>query len=163
LRTAVEGALLKKKERTLMESEYSKKLKDVRWQKMRLTVFERDDWTCRAWLCGRKEGREHYTLQAHHRYYRRGAEPWDYAQESIITMCEECHQKETAERWKAEQNLLKQLREKGLLAGDLGWFASHLETDETIEDPSSLMFAFGWILGDRNLQRLVLDLVHAQL
>jgi hypothetical protein len=55
------------------------------------------------------------------------------------------------------------LRQKGLLARDLEWFTSHLEVDPTIEEPSSLLFAFGWVLGRPNLQRLVLDLVQDQL
>lgn len=65
---------------------YSEKLRNPRWQKMRLQVLERDDWTCQ-W-CGATDK----TLVVHHLYYKRGAEPWEYPIESLLTVCDECHQ-----------------------------------------------------------------------
>lgn len=68
--------------------EYSEKLKDPRWQKKRLEVFNRDAWTCQK--CYDDRG----TLHAHHLNYRKGADPWDYDNEDLLTLCEECHQEE---------------------------------------------------------------------
>lgn len=65
--------------------EYSEKFKDPRWQKVRLKIFERDDFTCQN--CGAK-GK---TLSVHHKYYEYGMDPWDYPERSLVTLCPECH------------------------------------------------------------------------
>jgi len=69
--------------------EYSKKLKDPRWQKTRLKIFERDDWACRQ--CGDDKS----TLHVHHRRYLKGREPWEYPDVGLVTLCEDCHIFET--------------------------------------------------------------------
>lgn len=66
-------------------SEYLEKLKDPRWQKVRLKVFERDGFKCLA--CGR----ETETLHVHHLVYTDG-EPWDAPLENLETLCVDCHQ-----------------------------------------------------------------------
>lgn len=69
------------------KSEYAKKLLDPRWQKMRLEVFQRDNYTCQS--CGSTEK----TLHAHHTFYRSDVDgPWDYQPSSIVTLCDECHE-----------------------------------------------------------------------
>ncbi len=71
------------------KSNYSELLKDPRWQKLRLRVFDRDEWRCRA--CHSKEK----TLHAHHLFYSREAEgPWDYELSDILTLCDDCHENE---------------------------------------------------------------------
>lgn len=72
---------------------YSDKLKDPRWQRKRLKILERDDFKCQ--LCGDREA----PLSVHHKYYKNNYDPWDYSDESLITLCEECHKKE--ERYRA--------------------------------------------------------------
>ena len=64
---------------------YAEKLKDPRWQKMRLKVLERDEWKCRE--CGDSNS----TLHVHHLIYFPGREPWEYNDNLLITLCEECH------------------------------------------------------------------------
>jgi hypothetical protein len=65
---------------------YSERLRDPRWQKKRLKIFERDDWTCRE--CGRQDN----TLNVHHKFYLRGCRnPWDYTAEWLETLCAGCH------------------------------------------------------------------------
>ena len=95
------------------KSEYSEKLRDPRWQKLRLQVFERDGWKCRN--CGDSET----TLAVHHKRYQRGLEPWEYPLESLMTLCEECHQGEYEERRQVEQYLLDTLKDKGFLSYDV--------------------------------------------
>lgn len=75
----------------MKKSNYGERLKDPRWQKLRLKVFERDNWTCQICLCNSK------TLNVHHRYYENGKEPWDYPLEALVTLCEDCHEEE---KWK---------------------------------------------------------------
>jgi len=60
-------------------------LKDPRWQKKRLKILERDQWTCT--VCSNKEG----TLHAHHNYYIKDKKPWEYQDYIIETLCEDCH------------------------------------------------------------------------
>lgn len=62
---------------------YSEKLKDPRWQQRRLTIFQRDNWTCQ--LCQDRQT----TLNVHHLVYHE--EPWDALDEELITYCEDCH------------------------------------------------------------------------
>ena len=99
---------------------YYEKLKDPRWQRMRLEILERDNWTCLACLATEK------TLHVHHGFYAKGVDPWDYPGGTLRTLCDECHQHEqdqlaTAHRLLAELasndglfyaiNLLRELKE----------------------------------------------------
>lgn len=63
---------------------YAEKLKDPRWQKKRLQIFERDQWKCTC--CADTET----TLNVHHKKYI-GENPWDTPEEFLITVCEKCH------------------------------------------------------------------------
>jgi hypothetical protein len=64
---------------------YSEKLKDPRWQRKRLEIMQRDDFTCQ--LCGDKES----TLHVHNKSYNFGKDPWEYDDSNFITYCEICH------------------------------------------------------------------------
>lgn len=67
---------------------YSQKLKDPRWQKKRLEIMQRDEFSCQ--ICHSKVD----TLNVHHRHYIVGREPWDYPSELLVTLCQPCHKKE---------------------------------------------------------------------
>lgn len=62
---------------------YSEKLKDPRWQKKRLEIFQRDNFKCL--LCGDSES----TLHVHHKSYRNN--PWEVDSSDLKTLCAECH------------------------------------------------------------------------
>lgn len=66
---------------------YSKLLRDPRWQRKRLEIFNRDEWTCKE--CG-NDTRE---LQVHHKEYINGLMPWEYEDELLVTLCVSCHKK----------------------------------------------------------------------
>jgi hypothetical protein len=68
-----------------MSKTYWEKLKDPRWQKKRLEIMERDKFTCQH--CSSSEK----TLNVHHKFYKKRAEPWDYEDWQLITLCEDCH------------------------------------------------------------------------
>src|SRR5574341_499270 len=70
---------------------YNEKLRDPRWQRMRLKVMERDEWACQ--ICYDSKS----TLNVHHRFYDFGKDPWDYPIEALATLCEGCHEDETKE------------------------------------------------------------------
>lgn len=63
---------------------YAEKLKDPRWQKKRLKILERDEWTCQ--LCGDDKT----TLNVHHKKYT--GEPYEAKDDDLITFCERCHE-----------------------------------------------------------------------
>lgn len=65
---------------------YSEKFKDPRWQRKRLEVLKRDDFTCLACRSTKKQ------LHVHHCYYVSQRDPWDYSTSSLLTLCEECHE-----------------------------------------------------------------------
>jgi 5-methylcytosine-specific restriction endonuclease McrA len=67
---------------------YSEKLKDPRWQRKRLEIFERDNWSCVQ--CGDIST----TLHIHHKEYIKNREPWEYNDEYLETLCAVCHSQE---------------------------------------------------------------------
>ncbi len=98
---------------------YLQKLRDPRWQKMRLKIMERDEFTCK--ICGDKKN----TLHVHHRWYRRGADPWDYPETALVTLCAKCHERESQERKDLEQKIQGML--SGLFVSQLTDVAAILE------------------------------------
>ena len=65
---------------------YAEKLRDPRWQRRRLEILNRSSFTCEVCEASDK------TLNVHHRLYRKGAEPWEYADDELQALCEECHE-----------------------------------------------------------------------
>lgn len=68
---------------------YAEMLKDPRWQKKRLEVMKRDGFRCQHCLS------EDKPLQVHHLVYDKDKKPWEYENNQLITLCEDCHQNET--------------------------------------------------------------------
>lgn len=85
---------------------YAEKLKDPRWQKKRLEVLNRDEFTCR--YCGDTKT----TLHVHHLYYSKGAEPWDYDECELLTVCEDCHSVEHINLTPLERFLISCMRNR---------------------------------------------------
>ena len=65
---------------------YAEKLKHPEWQKKRLKILERDQFTCQ--LCDSKDK----TLHVHHKFYISGRNPWEYTDGMFMTLCHECHE-----------------------------------------------------------------------
>jgi hypothetical protein len=85
---------------------YSEKLKDPRWQRKRLEILDRDEFTCQHCHANTK------TLHVHHLDYLPGKEPWDYENYFLLTLCEDCHEEETKDRGSAERLILGAIRIK---------------------------------------------------
>lgn len=62
---------------------YSEKLRSPKWQKRRLEILSRDNFTCK--LCGDEETE----LHIHHEKYV--GEPWEAPVEFLKTACKDCH------------------------------------------------------------------------
>lgn len=64
---------------------YAEKLLDPRWQKKRLQVLQRENFTCQ--LC--KDTKT--TLHIHHIYYADSGNPWDVDHTVLMCLCKHCH------------------------------------------------------------------------
>jgi len=67
---------------------YTEKLRDPRWQRRRLEVMQNAGFACER--CNADD----VILNVHHIVYRRGAEPWDYDDDDLACLCEDCHDRE---------------------------------------------------------------------
>lgn len=95
----------------MVKLSYSEKLKDPRWQKLRLQILERDEWMCQS--CSSKDK----TLHVHHVHYIYGLDPWEYEDESqfLITLCVDCHELETQQLPDSKNYLFTNLAVHGFL------------------------------------------------
>lgn len=75
---------------------YAEKLRDPRWQKKRLEVFNHFKWKCE--ICHDSENE----LHAHHIAYKKNANPWSYNPWELACLCSNCH-KLIHERKKANE------------------------------------------------------------
>jgi len=133
-----------------MAKKYSEKLKDPRWQKIRLKVLERDGWACRKCLADDR------TLHVHHLYYVSGKEPWEYDLDALMTLCEECHQDEYEYRREAEDKLLEVCRILKLWADEVDTLACDLFAAGHAEQPRALFEALSWAMRAGEGQRAVM-------
>jgi 5-methylcytosine-specific restriction enzyme A len=69
-----------------MRGQWAKLYKSPRWFKKRDTILKRDNYQCT--VCKSK-----IKLHVHHTFYYKGdVPPLEYPDESLITICFECHQ-----------------------------------------------------------------------
>ena len=128
-----------------MSKSYAEKLKDPRWQKKRLEIFERDSWKCQA--CGATE----IMLCVHHRYYNKNAEPWEYHNDALVTLCELCHETETKEMQTVLGHTLNALKSV-FLSSELVSLMHGLACAEFHHPPQDIAGAISWALFDEEVQ-----------
>lgn len=66
--------------------EFKDQYKHPKWQKKRLEILERENYTCQC--CGDTET----TLHVHHGYYERNKKLWEYDGFTMWCFCSECHE-----------------------------------------------------------------------
>ena len=71
---------------------YREQLLHPNWQRKRLEMLEKAQWTCGN--CGETEA----TLHVHHRRYVKGRMVWDYDEEELEVLCDSCHAEHHAHR-----------------------------------------------------------------
>lgn len=69
---------------------YKEQLKDKRWKQLAAKIKDRDQ-VCQ--MCG-----GYKNLEVHHTCYIKGLMAWEYEEMFLITLCRECHERETRER-----------------------------------------------------------------
>lgn len=86
---------------------YAELLKHPLWQRKRLQLLESNGFTCALCSADTK------TLHIHHWYYEKGLKPWEYPDETMTVLCEDCYER--------EQHRLREIhRYVGFLADGLG-------------------------------------------
>lgn len=73
-------------ETSMAKKEYWELLKDPRWQRKRLERLQLAEFRCEG--CETTEK----TLHVHHKLYRKGAMPWEYQDQDLEVLCEDCHE-----------------------------------------------------------------------
>lgn len=79
-------------------ADYKDLLRDPRWQKRRLEIFQRDNWKCVQ--CDAAA----YELQVHHEQYC--GLPWEAPDDCLKTLCVFCHQCIEFLKWMRKNRLL---------------------------------------------------------
>jgi hypothetical protein len=95
---------------------YAQKLKAPRWQKKRIGILQRDNYTCQ--LCHSKDK----TLHVHHIAYT-GNDPWEIEDNLLITFCEDCHHYEQVMVKRRATLLINTLKSIGFMSNGLGHLA----------------------------------------
>jgi len=91
---------------------YLDKLKDPKWQKKRLLILQRDEFTCQNCFSDKE------TLHVHHLIYSDGS-PWDIDDKHLITLCENCHKSITEEEKEYKTLLIDSVKGAGFMGDDL--------------------------------------------
>lgn len=128
---------------------YAAKLRDPRWQKKRLEIFERDNWTCQN--CGITEE----TLAVHHKLYLPNTEPWDYENDLLITFCETCHDAER-EMLEEYEPLLISTMKRIFFADDLREIASGINSMKPLDHHHILSIAYRLAFEETDIQRFLI-------
>lgn len=119
---------------------YSEKLKSPKWQKRRLEILQRDNFTCQ--ICTDTETE----LQIHHKKYT--GEPYEAPEDDLVTMCKCCHKAETyanknglnlISAFKKGQNYFGKLSDKSLyIPISFKVNGQQIETEAIIKNPKEL-------------------------
>jgi 5-methylcytosine-specific restriction endonuclease McrA len=73
-----------------MSKNYSEKLQDPRWQKLRLKIMDAASFRCEDCKAGDKQ------LEIHHTAYIAGKLPHEYDIALLMCLCADCHKKRQA-------------------------------------------------------------------
>lgn len=132
----------------MTKTDYWERLKDPRWQRKRLEILERDEWTCQ--VCGEKEK----PLHIHHKYYLPVTNPWDYQDDCLVTVCEECHENETKRRKDIDKLCLRALRTR-FWGNDMIDIAEGIHGVEMVHLPEVVSTSIRWALRNQDFMQLM--------
>lgn len=106
---------------------YLEQIKSPKWQKRRLEILNRDNFTCQ--ICGCKEK----TLHVHHTIYIPKRKIWEYKDNQLITLCEDCHNKEHYEYAELVNQIITNMRYYGFTNKEImfyiGRYSCGIEAD----------------------------------
>ncbi|MGE4043351.1 MAG: HNH endonuclease [Acetobacteraceae bacterium] len=133
-----------------MASSYSELLRDPRWQRKRLEIMKRDNFTCQ------KCGHDDKPLNVHHCYYSLADDgqkrmPWDYESSSLVTLCEDCYFEETEYARDQKKYLIDALSRKGLMREGFNEIASGIDACPLQNFDEFTISAIAWTLSNPEL------------
>lgn len=125
-----------------MATAFWEKYKDPKWQKRRLEIMDLAGFRCQS--CGD----EKTTLNIHHKFYRKGANPWDYADDELECLCAPCHESSHS----AKDFLNEVLRSSTLPVSDVtaliaGFLDANVAIDPFIADRAAENNAVYYMVG----------------
>lgn len=119
------------------KSSYFDKLKDPRWQKLRLQMLNEAGFACEE--CGAEDN----TLHVHHTYYEYGKDPWDYPQSSLKVYCEDCHDNaHKLKKWLQRLLCMRSISEQASLINilQITW-NEYFDSDEILQCMVAILYA----------------------
>lgn len=131
--------------------DYAKKLKDPRWQKKRLEILQRDEFSCR--ICGDEDNE----LHVHHKFYIYGNDPWDYDNIHLITLCADCHENEEMEIKEYSKLIIETLRKSGFMADDWRELASGINKIQFFSVPCMTASVISKVMQSAELQVMIYE------
>jgi hypothetical protein len=134
----------------MSKSNYIEKLKDPRWQRKRLEILQRDNFTCQK--CFDNEN----TLNVHHRRYLINRDIWDYPDNLLVTLCEECHREELENRACADSDLIEILKEL-FYADDISYLTQGFMNMELKHSHEIVASAIAWAISNSDMQVSIID------
>ena len=111
---------------------YGEQLRHPNWQRRRLEIMKRDEFVCQS--CFASDA----PLHVHHKHYTKGRMVWEYTDDELVTLCEECHAQAHDEK-EALKVVLSRLRVAGpfnqseAIAMIAGWAAAGLGSGDLAE------------------------------
>lgn len=106
---------------------YREQLLHPNWQRKRLEIMQRDEFRCQ--LCYDDQR----TLHVHHKQYAKGRMAWEYPNDELVTLCEQCH-----DTMHEQQGMLRDITAK-------------LHVDGPGSVSSAIGLLAGWVTGVRGL------------
>ena len=135
---------------------YQDKLKDPRWQKKRLQILERDNWTCQE--CYNSDR----TLHVHHKFYEKGREPWDIDNDLLTTLCKDCHKSEGDVAYHVNQGLIKEIR-KHFTSLDIINIILGLRSMQLVHKSDVVSTSIQNSLSDKDIQSKLVDIMFEEM
>ena len=109
---------------------YKDQLQRPEWQRKRLEIMERDEWTC--CLCNSKTNQ----LNVHHLYYDNELRLWEYDDEVMVTVCASCHKNIHKDLNKIFGLVAFEVIKNGM---DINYISDVLNIDVRIKDKGKLV------------------------
>lgn len=132
-------------------STYSQLLKDPRWQKKRLEIMNRDDWSCQE-CCDTSE-----MLVVHHKYYDKKLMPWEYPEKCYMTLCNSCHEQYHKDEKDISNSIIDNFKRSDLSL-TTAWALSSIFKNLNIECPDErFITALRYFLEDPCNQQFLID------
>jgi 5-methylcytosine-specific restriction endonuclease McrA len=163
------------RQQTEAQRKYAEMLKDPRWKARRQEILRRDDYACRG--CGAKDPApfiEHedgyreeveiefpVQLEVHHKWYAWGQAPWDYPGAALVTLCESCHDTETAYQKEAVERLTQAVRTR-FLSRDISILANAIEQMQAPFGNRGTARLINWILTTPEVFGLLQDVYESR-